>query len=126
MHQATKTESHKWESLGNQSTVVALVGNIPDTGFAWQQHTTTTFLMQISLKKNLSFFHCAVIAIDIDPVKIACARRNAELYGVDDRIEFIVGDYLTLVPHLKVCNTTSCSCTLPHMTLLIYSSLLLS
>ena len=59
-----------------------------------------------------------MIAIDIDPVKIACARRNAELYGVDDRIEFIVGDYLTLVPHLKVCNTTSCSCTLPHMTLL--------
>jgi hypothetical protein len=42
-----------------------------------------------------------VIAIDIDPVKIACARRNAELYGVANRIEFLVGDYLTLVPHLK-------------------------
>ncbi|CAI8017562.1 Trimethylguanosine synthase [Geodia barretti] len=46
--------------------------------------------------------HCApLIAIDIDPVKIACARRNAELYGVADHIEFLVGDYLTLVPHLK-------------------------
>ena len=44
----------------------------------------------------------AVIAIDIDPVKIACARRNAELYQVADRIEFIVGDYFHLVPHLTV------------------------
>ena len=43
-----------------------------------------------------------LIAIDIDPVEIACARRNAELYGVAYHIEFLVGDYFTLVPHLKV------------------------
>ncbi|XP_070555121.1 uncharacterized protein [Ptychodera flava] len=42
-----------------------------------------------------------VIAIDIDPVKIAYARHNAEVYGVADRIEFIVGDYLQLAPYLK-------------------------
>ena len=45
----------------------------------------------------------AVVAIDIDPVKVACARHNAKLYGVADRIEFIVGDYFTLLPHMKVC-----------------------
>jgi hypothetical protein len=42
-----------------------------------------------------------VIAIDIDPVKLECARHNAEIYGVADRIEFIEGDFLQLAPHLK-------------------------
>ena len=42
-----------------------------------------------------------VIAIDIDPLKIALARHNATVYGVADRIEFIVGDYMKLMPHLK-------------------------
>ena len=51
----------------------------------------------------------SVIAIDIDPVKIACARRNAELYGVADRIEFLVGDYLHIMPHLTVSTLTSSS-----------------
>jgi trimethylguanosine synthase len=34
-----------------------------------------------------------VYAIDLDPVKLRCARRNAEIYGVLDRIEFICGDF---------------------------------
>ncbi len=34
-----------------------------------------------------------VIAIDIDPVKIAMAKNNAKVYGVEDRIEFICGDF---------------------------------
>ncbi|KAL5241731.1 hypothetical protein ACI65C_009141 [Semiaphis heraclei] len=42
-----------------------------------------------------------VIAIDIDPKKIEMARHNAELYGVADRIQFIIGDYFTLAPTLK-------------------------
>lgn len=47
-------------------------------------------------------FSCErVIAIDIDPVKIALARHNATVYGVEDRIEFIVGDYMQLIPSLK-------------------------
>ena len=57
--------------------------------------------LPLTLPPSLPLFP-AVIAIDIDPVKIACARRNAELYGVAYRIEFLVGDYLVLVPHLKV------------------------
>ncbi|XP_041359333.1 trimethylguanosine synthase-like isoform X2 [Gigantopelta aegis] len=47
-------------------------------------------------------FQCErVIAIDIDPEKIALAKHNAAVYGVDDRIEFIVADYLQVAPSLK-------------------------
>ena len=42
-----------------------------------------------------------VIAVDIDPVKIELAKHNAVVYGVEDRIEFIVGDYLQVAPQLK-------------------------
>ncbi|XP_020279768.1 trimethylguanosine synthase isoform X2 [Pseudomyrmex gracilis] len=41
-----------------------------------------------------------VIAIDIDPNKIENARHNARIYGVEDRIEFIIGDFLKLAPSL--------------------------
>ncbi|CAO3672131.1 unnamed protein product [Rhizopus stolonifer] len=42
-----------------------------------------------------------VIAIDLDPVKIHCARENAKIYGVEDRIEFILGNFFDLAPTLK-------------------------
>lgn len=42
-----------------------------------------------------------VIAIDLDPVKLHCARENAKIYGVADRIEFILGDFFDLAPRLK-------------------------
>ncbi|CAO3614132.1 unnamed protein product [Mucor hiemalis] len=42
-----------------------------------------------------------VIAIDLDPVKLHCARENAKIYGVEDRIEFILGDFFELAPSLK-------------------------
>ncbi|KAI8590093.1 RNA cap guanine-N2 methyltransferase-domain-containing protein [Geranomyces variabilis] len=38
-----------------------------------------------------------VIAIDIDPVKLRCARHNAKLYGVEDKIEFVLGDALEVL-----------------------------
>lgn len=37
----------------------------------------------------------AVIAIDTSPVRLALARHNAAIYGVEDRIEFILADYLS-------------------------------
>jgi 23S rRNA G2445 N2-methylase RlmL len=43
-----------------------------------------------------------VIAIDIDPQKIDCAQHNASVYGVNDQIDFVVGDFIRLAPHLKV------------------------
>nr|CAD7409246.1 unnamed protein product [Timema poppensis] len=42
-----------------------------------------------------------LIAIDKDPRKVALARNNAEVYGVADRIEFIVGDFVQLAPTLQ-------------------------
>ncbi|KAJ2063003.1 Trimethylguanosine synthase [Coemansia sp. S146] len=42
-----------------------------------------------------------VIAIDIDPGRLEMARHNAEIYGVADRIEFILGDFYQLAPMLK-------------------------
>lgn len=42
-----------------------------------------------------------VIAIDIDPEKIRMAKHNAAIYGVADKIEFIVGNSVELLPNLK-------------------------
>lgn len=42
------------------------------------------------------WFHVVVLAIDIDETKLACARHNAEVYGVADRIEFIHADFLSI------------------------------
>ncbi|KAI4904271.1 hypothetical protein NFI96_030081 [Prochilodus magdalenae] len=42
-----------------------------------------------------------VIAIDIDPVRLALAQHNAEVYGVAQRIDFIQGDFLQLAPRLQ-------------------------
>jgi trimethylguanosine synthase len=42
-----------------------------------------------------------VICIDIDPARIASARHNARIYGVADRIEFIVGDATRLLPFMS-------------------------
>lgn len=37
----------------------------------------------------------AVIALDISPTRLALARHNAQIYGVADRIEFILADYVS-------------------------------
>ncbi|GBC07833.1 hypothetical protein RclHR1_07710017 [Rhizophagus clarus] len=42
-----------------------------------------------------------VIAIDIDKTKLYCAKNNASIYGVEDKIEFILGDFYDLIPQLK-------------------------
>ncbi|XP_010935601.1 uncharacterized protein [Elaeis guineensis] len=44
---------------------------------------------------------CHVVAIDIDPQKIGYAINNAKIYGVEDNIDFIVGDFFQLAPFLK-------------------------
>lgn len=60
----------------------------------------TSYVSHILLTQ-FNLFCISVIAIDIDPKKIEIARHNAELYGVADRIQFIIGDYFTLAPTLK-------------------------
>ncbi|EEY53306.1 trimethylguanosine synthase [Phytophthora infestans T30-4] len=42
-----------------------------------------------------------VIAIDIDPEKIRMAKHNAAIYGVADKIEFVVGNSIDILPNLK-------------------------
>ncbi len=59
-------------------------------------------IFTVSFVRRVCVCVYAVIAIDIDPVKIACAVNNAKIYGVEDRIEFILGDYFQIMPHLKV------------------------
>ncbi|TVU12273.1 hypothetical protein EJB05_45908, partial [Eragrostis curvula] len=44
---------------------------------------------------------CYVIAVEIDPHKVELAAHNARVYGVEDRIEFVVGDFFRLAPFLK-------------------------
>ncbi|KAF9485512.1 S-adenosyl-L-methionine-dependent methyltransferase [Pholiota conissans] len=36
-----------------------------------------------------------VIALDVSPTRLALARHNAQIYGVADRIEFILADYIS-------------------------------
>ncbi|KAG9145040.1 hypothetical protein Leryth_018332, partial [Lithospermum erythrorhizon] len=42
-----------------------------------------------------------VIAIDIDPKRVALALGNATVYGVEDYIDFVVGDFFQLAQTLK-------------------------
>ncbi|XP_060836172.1 trimethylguanosine synthase-like [Rhopalosiphum padi] len=42
-----------------------------------------------------------VIAIDIDPEKIKLARHNAKICGVEDKIQFIVGDFFSIYKTIK-------------------------
>ena len=48
-------------------------------------------ITSIVLMNEINLF--TVIAIDIDENKLKMARNNAEIYGVADRIEFILGDF---------------------------------
>ncbi|XP_015693476.1 trimethylguanosine synthase-like [Oryza brachyantha] len=44
---------------------------------------------------------CYVVAVEIDPRKVELAAHNARIYGVEDMIEFVVGDFFHLAPFLK-------------------------
>ncbi|WOK92126.1 trimethylguanosine synthase isoform X2 [Canna indica] len=44
---------------------------------------------------------CHVIAVEVDPRRLELAVNNAKIYGVEDKIDFIVGDFFRLAPFLK-------------------------
>lgn len=45
--------------------------------------------------------HCKhVIAVEIDPVRLTCCKHNAKVYGVADKITFILGDFMQLASTL--------------------------
>lgn len=43
-----------------------------------------------------------VIAVDIDPAKLAMAAHNAAVYGVSDRVHFLCGDFFQLAASLRL------------------------
>jgi len=48
-----------------------------------------------------------VIALDINPTRLALARHNAAIYGVADRIDFILADYFTFIRSYLALRSTS-------------------
>ncbi|XP_064869502.1 trimethylguanosine synthase-like isoform X2 [Oncorhynchus nerka] len=42
-----------------------------------------------------------VLAIDIDPVRLALAQHNAQVYEVAEHIDVVQGDFLKLAPRLS-------------------------
>ena len=50
-----------------------------------------------------------VIAIDNSATRLALARHNAAVYGVDHRIEFILGDFISFAKSLQHLSTHSLS-----------------
>ena len=42
-----------------------------------------------------------VIAVEIDAERLVMARHNARVYGVEERIEFLVGDFMRLAKSLR-------------------------
>ncbi|KAJ7173728.1 Tgs1 protein [Mycena filopes] len=46
-----------------------------------------------------------VIALDISPTRLALARHNAQIYGVADRIEFILTDYISFANSYSSINS---------------------
>lgn len=42
-----------------------------------------------------------VVAVDTDRERLEMARNNARIYGVQDRIEFIVGDFFDISPTIN-------------------------
>ena len=42
-----------------------------------------------------------VIALDVSPIRLALARHNAALYGVEDRIDFILADFFSFARTLE-------------------------
>lgn len=58
------------------------------------QNMSTRYLLTTCLCLFRDFPPLSVIALDTSPTRLALARHNAQIYGVADRIEFILGDYL--------------------------------
>ncbi|KNE55434.1 hypothetical protein AMAG_17786 [Allomyces macrogynus ATCC 38327] len=60
------------------------------------------FLERTKLQPDFAVTCEQVVAIELDPVRLACARHNAEIYGVADRIEFILGDAIQFLERTKL------------------------
>lgn len=52
--------------------------------------------MTVEKKLDNNLYVFSVIAMDIDPLKIEMAKHNAKIYGVYEKITFVVGDFFQL------------------------------
>lgn len=84
--------------LGRCGTIVdafcGVGGNAIQFAFTCERGTSFPSSPLPFLSLVLTRFFPAVIALDTSPVRLACARRNAEIYGVADRITFLLTDYV--------------------------------
>jgi len=56
----------------------------------------SVFFSQLLITLTEQYVSCIlVIALDTSPTRLALARHNAQIYGVADRIEFILSDYIS-------------------------------
>jgi len=78
-------------------------GNIIQLAFTSKLGIVTyKFILKVSY--NVGFdrnYLFLVIAVDIDPYKIKLAQNNAKIYGVADKIEFIVGNFFEISSMLR-------------------------
>ncbi|KAI9219278.1 RNA cap guanine-N2 methyltransferase-domain-containing protein [Blastocladiella britannica] len=42
-----------------------------------------------------------VVVVELDPVRMACTQHNAEVYGVADRIEYVLGDAIAYMERTR-------------------------
>lgn len=55
---------------------------------------------------QLAHYYNHVICIDIEPESIACAKQNAWVYGVSEKIQFVVGDCLEVLSRPEINSIT--------------------
>ncbi|KAF7309582.1 Tgs1 protein [Mycena indigotica] len=71
-------------------TILDAFCGVGGNAIAFAQTCERGLLSQVSISQ----LTIQVIALDISPTRLALARHNAQIYGVADRIEFILADYL--------------------------------
>lgn len=87
--------------VGGNAIQFALAGNF-GTEFDLPHNSLYTCSSQTpSLFSVIVFSRPSVIAVDIDPVRLALARHNAAVYGVSERIDFVQADFLQVAPRLR-------------------------
>lgn len=69
--------------------------------FSLRPQDYEVLVLFIAAQLAIIVFHFLVIAVDIDPQKIQKARHNSAIYGVADKIEYIVGDFISLAGTLR-------------------------
>lgn len=72
-----------------------------------ERGTASRFNVQNPDSRLYFYLDPPVIALDTSPVRLALARHNAVIYGVEDRIEFILGDFIAFSRSLELQKSTS-------------------